>query len=171
MAARPAQRVPVKAGTRKDPAPQPVIGFDPMKIVISNQDPDKTYILAYQAQIHGSGATYYEALGYDVELRREGGPMIMGAKCKMGEPIEYLGHVLMSVSNERRAEIELHGVGGGGGQLRADQVEDMMIDKRFQRDTFRGGMVERRFRNVGHGIQPTSYLGVSELDQESPFQE
>lgn len=164
-------KLPRRGNLRKDPEPQAVVGYDPMKVEVLDADPEREYVLALDAEIHGTGVGYYEALGYDVEVLREGGPRVRGSRAKMGEPIQYLGHALMSCSKEHFAALYTNGVGGYGGQRAADRHENAMLDRSQQQDGFRGG--ERRYKNVGHGVQPTPFMRVSEpsADDDSAFPE
>jgi hypothetical protein len=104
--------------TRKDPAPRPVSGLPTRGIEILNKDPGRRYVLVDKGA--GGGREIicpesYMEFGWRVEtwarfegldgelltraqdesLRFRGAPM-----GRPGEPIERMGHVLMSIDNE-----------------------------------------------------------------------
>lgn len=104
-----------KKGPRVDPARRHVNGISPWTL-IKDRDPDRHYVLAGPP---GSdfGPEYYQALGYEIETLRPGGPhFAAGITGKIGEAVTYRGqHVLMSCSMEDYETRREHGDGIGIG--------------------------------------------------------
>lgn len=92
-----AQKQPAK---RRDPAVKRVdrtLAWGALK----NADPAKKYVYVNKADQLG-GIGYYENIGYEIETKRDGGP-VCGSLRKgtpNGSPIEFMGHVLMSIDKE-----------------------------------------------------------------------
>lgn len=99
---------------------------------LKNKDPSRRYIAPTKDQV-----PYYEELGYELELAREGGIVPFG-KSEPGSVIERRGHVFMSIPNERWEELQRRGDDGVSGQELHDKIEDRMIKNRGQRDPLRG---------------------------------
>lgn len=112
---------------RKDPRPRHLNGSS-IWARLKNKDPDKRYVFVSKSDI--DAVSHYETAGYEVEVLTAQGVAPMGGKtCQLGDPIEVRGMVLYSVSEERFAEIELMGADGNGGQLEADRIEAMIVDR------------------------------------------
>lgn len=111
-----------KNGPRVDPKRRHVQGISPW-MTLKNRDPERVYVLA---GVPGSefGPEYFEALGYETEVRRPGGPhFAAGVTGKDGEPITYRGqHVLMSCSMEDYESRYEFGDGIAVGQAGYDQI-------------------------------------------------
>ncbi len=133
---------------RRDPKPRQLNG-SAIWAQLRDRDADKHYV--YVNKSDADAMAHYDAAGYEVEYLREGGVRPAGGKTvKLGEPIEMRGMQLMSVTAERAAQIELEGVDGDSGQLEADRVENMIIDRRGY-DPLRG--MHQRFISVQNEIQ------------------
>jgi hypothetical protein len=102
-----------------------------------NPDPTKKYVLVDKGSWE-MGPEYYLDIGFNTVEYREGGTKISGRTCKPGEDVEYMGSVLMEIDKERAEEIDRHGLFGDGGQARADQIEEQIIEKGGGVDTLRG---------------------------------
>jgi hypothetical protein len=124
------------ATKRIDPKPRHVIGT--REVRVEGKRPDRHYVLVYKAAVEGGIDDYAEA-GYVVEKygsQRESGdvegPTIRGLQAKSGQPIEFRGHVLMSISLEdAKALIAAE-------QAEADLVEKSIITQRAGTDPLRG---------------------------------
>jgi hypothetical protein len=91
---------------------------------LKNRDPDRHYVYVHKA-CNELNPEYYESLGYEVELSREGGPKptFGGASMLNGSTIEHRGHVLMSISKEAKAELDRVGPNGNTGYDLYDRLE------------------------------------------------
>jgi len=135
------------AAKRKDPPKR----SEPLNwTVLDNEDDDKFYVWAFSG--HSSGVDKYEALGFDVERYTVSGVRPGGKRrveqSDVGKPIERNGHVLMSCSKARKAEIEQVGEDGSTGLQLAKKIDDAMSSKRFGQETL-GPMA-----NMGRGGNP-----------------
>jgi hypothetical protein len=120
---------------RVDPKPRPVQG-PAGEFSLINEDPERHYVCANLATNHIGSPGYYEGIGYDVEIQKEGKDALkfaFGRGAKVGEPMQFQGTMLMSCSKERKAEIDLHGPFSGSGLLETKRVEDLMINRRAGR--------------------------------------
>lgn len=115
---------------RRDPVRRPVDG-DLRADQIRNKAKDRHYVLVDKSNgTSGNGAgmmysvSYFEALGYEVELQRKGGPEPVMGKLHQkndGSPIEVMGQVLMSCpladkqARDRSAQEEV------------DQIEERIV--------------------------------------------
>lgn len=122
---------------RRDPEPRFTDqGINIWKVV--SGDPTRHYVAVYQNS-EDYGPEYYEYLGYEVEIAREGGPRFLaGRTAKMGEPVTMRGHVLMSCTGERKAEIDKYGPDGATGLEWLDEIDDRILDKKKGFDPGRG---------------------------------
>lgn len=68
---------------------------------LKNADPAKKYVWVNKVDQLG-GIGYYENLGYDIVLKREGGPTCATSRkgAPDGSPVEFMGHVLMEIEKE-----------------------------------------------------------------------
>lgn len=149
--ARPAAAT-VRRGPRTDPSRRPLDGVSP-HLQVNNKDPDRFYTWVY---MNGTAVSEYESMGYEEETFREGGPKLFGKQGALGSPMIRDGNVLMSVSKERKREIELYGAYGtaespNGGQVDADALEQRIVKQRGGLDPLRG-MTGLRGRASGEPI-------------------
>jgi hypothetical protein len=145
---RPAQEAPQRKQqkrSRKDPRPRPA--FADINQVRSG-DRDRKYVLCYRPTVER-----YLEIGWEIEVSRFGGPKLSGRTVKEGEPLEYSGHVLMSMSREDFEDLQQYGHKDGGaiaglGQEHADRIEKEIISQTSaRRDALRGiGGGDRYFR-------------------------
>lgn len=93
-------------------------------VSLQDQDPDRWYVWAPEHGTYDAG--YYESLGYEKVILREGGvrPMRLG-QSKPGGPIRQLGQILMSCAKADREELDR------AGQDDMDLLESRIYDKRF----------------------------------------
>lgn len=131
--------------SRKDPRPRPAYADINQ---VRGGDRDRKYVLVYRPTVER-----YLEIGYEIEVSRPGGPKLSGRTVKDGEPLEYSGHVLMSMSAEDFADLQQYGHKDGGaiaglGQEHADAVEKAIISQTSaRRDALRGiGGGDRYFR-------------------------
>jgi hypothetical protein len=132
---------------RKDPKPREVTGLalgangESRFTKIVNKDPQKKYVLAWQAD-DVTGASYYESLGYDIELYRDGGPRLAAMrKAQPGEAMVFRGCVLMSISLEAYNELQKFGEEGNTGQAWADSIEKRIHKSKRVENPFAGANV------------------------------
>lgn len=112
---------------RVDPAQRPADrAFEQTKVL--NADPDRVYAWV---KVNGDDQytpPFFEHMGYQVETMRPGGPRaLVGRTAKDGEPILYMDTVLMSVSRERKLEIDREGPFGATGQEYLDHLDKRML--------------------------------------------
>jgi len=139
--------------SRHDPRHRHADGLAGPGTKLMNQDEGRIYALVYKAD-QMQGMEYYEYLGYEVEKSRKGGPRLaVGRTSKPGQPIEFMGHVLMSIDKETYSDINKYGAFGSGGQLAADKLEAHIVDKDGGPDPIRG--IRNRFMRVENEIEPT----------------
>lgn len=107
---------------------------------LQDHDPNRSYVWAPEHGTYDVG--YYQSLGYDVEILREGAvrPVRMG-RGKKGEPIMQLGQVLMSCPKEFRDEMD------AAGQRELDEIERKIYDKSFPRNQVREAGISTRGRS------------------------
>lgn len=136
-----------KVKPRKDPKPRHLDG-SAIWARLKNADPDRHYV--YVNKGDPDAMAHYDAAGYEVVTLEPGGVCPAGGKTvRNGEPIEMRGLVLMSVSKERQAQIELEGADGNAGQAEADRIEQLIVDRRGF-DPLRG--MHSRFMSVSNEI-------------------
>lgn len=112
---------------RRDPRPSALDATQPI-LALANKDPKRVYKLVYKAdQQHG--IEYYEYQGYEIETGRDGGPQWAMGKTAPQQPMERLGHVLMSCSRKRHEEIMQEGAFGDGGLRMAKEQERLIFSK------------------------------------------
>jgi hypothetical protein len=110
---------------------------------LKNKNPAKVYRAAALADREW-GLSRYKAMGWKVEPYE--GPdvpnclqFVGGQTCEPGGPLESMGHVIVSMSAEKYAEVVLNGEDGASGQAGADEIEDQIVDRRSGvRDLVRG---------------------------------
>jgi hypothetical protein len=122
--------------TNTSPRVDPVlrqIDFFSQGIELINPDPSKAYVLAYKGDSI-CGRSYYQALGYEIELHSETGVRLRaGSTGQTGEEMEWMGHVLMSCSKERKAQMD------AAGKAWANRIEERIVDrKKGMQDLLRG---------------------------------
>lgn len=115
-----------RTARRIDPKSRPPDGARPWdKLVGANPERHYTYVNPNDEQF---GVEFYESLGYEQELRREGGVRPAVGKTKGdGSVITVLGQVLMSVPMDQKQALDTYGVGGNGGQKHIDEVEERIL--------------------------------------------
>lgn len=86
-------------------------------------DPEKKYVLCSYQDNHPMNYKYYESMGYEIEKAVKDGPRIqMGEPVQIGEPLKWMGCVLMSCSKARAEEIFMYGENGLTGQAYYDKL-------------------------------------------------
>lgn len=95
---------------------------------LANPDPGKKYVWADPNSTH-FGVPYFEALGFEVERSRPGGPRArIGRKGKDGDPVLNVhGLALLSIDKTAAKLIDEQGIDGTGGQKSIDQIEKQMF--------------------------------------------
>lgn len=117
-----------KKTARRDPRPTALDATEPV-LAIHNKDPKRFYLLVYKAD-QNQGVEYREFQGYTVVIGTKGGPRWAMGATPENQPLERLGHVLMSISAADHARLEEHGAFGGGGRAEARAMEDMIFSRR-----------------------------------------
>lgn len=122
---------PRNASARRDPPPRRIERRQDS--AIKNADPEKKYVWVYKASQFG-GIGYYENMGYEVEMQRDGGPMSVSARKARheGQPVEFGDAVLMSIDKAIAEEDE------AAGQLEIDEMERRIIAPGGGVDSLRG---------------------------------
>lgn len=153
--------LPSRPTKRSDPKPRQNSGIGAWTR-LDNRDPTRWYVWVFKADQH-QGPDYYLAVGYEVETQRPNGPKPIGGRLtrKDGETIEWRGHVLMSCSLARKAEIEAYGEDGEEdhpetwtGQRHADSLERDVMTRRGT-NLFGGIGVRTRGGDVGIYHKPS----------------
>ncbi len=116
---------------RKDP-PRAPVDRSLQQGAIKGGDPAKHYVWAYKVGQGGVG--YYENLGYDVEIKRPGGPFCISLRKGVGDgqPIEWMDNTLMSIDKTVLAEQE------AAAQLEVDALERRILSPGGVVDGLRG---------------------------------
>lgn len=143
---------------RKDPKGRPTDG-NQGRARFRGQDPNRHYVLV-NAAAEDFGVGYYQDMGYEVELVRDDGPKAVHVgirKAENGAAIMERGHVLMSCTKERQAEIEQFGPDGESGQNEVDAMERRMKLKGGN-DPLRGMQTR--------GVSGSPFVAVKELTEE-----
>lgn len=145
---------------RRDPKRRHVDGASPWSR-LQHRNPKKHYVFASLTN-QETGQAYYEQLGYEIErMPDKGTPGVQpwaGCTSKPGEPIEVRGHVLMSISTDKRREIDLYGADGDGGQALVDAIEERIIDREAGGvDGLRG--MRTRYMDVTNETGPAELVG------------
>lgn len=124
-------RTPAAPPARKDPPPREV-DRSLQQGQIRNGDPSKHYVWAYKVGLGGVG--YYENLGYDIEVKRPGGPYCTSLRKSVGDgnPIEWQDNLLMSIDKTLLAEQEAIA------QLEVDAMERRILSPSSVVDGLRG---------------------------------
>jgi len=119
------------ATARKDPPPREV-DRSLQQGQIRGGDPSKHYVWAYKVGLGGVG--YYENLGYDIEVKRPGGPYCTSLRKSIGDgsPIEWQDNLLMSIDKTELAEQEAIA------QLEVDAMERRILSPSSVVDGLRG---------------------------------
>lgn len=153
------QARPVK---RSDPKPRQNSGIGAWTR-LDRKDPTRWYIWVFKGDQH-QGPDHYVALGYDVETQRPSGVLPIGGRLtrKDGDVIEWRGHVLMSCTLARKAEIDAYGEDGDEdhpetwtGQLHADAMQRDVMRKRGTQ-LFHGIGVRTQGGDVGIYHKPSN---------------
>lgn len=76
-----------------------------------------------------NGVRAHQQRGWEVVMDHKDGPQVAaGATSKPGEPIEWMGHVLMKQPVDEFERVEREGGGTGLGQQYFDLIEQMISD-------------------------------------------
>jgi len=150
---------------RADPKPRHIDAVTPWGSLV-NKDPNREYVYANaRAQGMAGSVDWYRMLGYRLEKYKKGGVLPAGFNAqdedelpKEGEPLIVMGCAVMSVSKERKAELDQVGFDGNGGQQHVDRIESEILDRES------GGIDESRGL-YGYGDK---YMRV-ENDTKSPW--
>lgn len=119
------------ARKRVDPKSRPADGLVPYD-QFDNLDPDREYVVA-NPNDELTGVPVYEAKGWEIELKRPGGPKSrVGRTTAEGQAVTVLGGVLMSRTKED-GEVEFR-----AGQSRADGWDRRMTGGNMLEDSARG---------------------------------
>lgn len=130
-------RVSAKADSvRKDPVARWADGSAPYT-KLQNTDPNRKYVFVDKTNRLQLGM--YEMLGYERETRRPDGPKpILGDGASIGDSIEVMDMVLMSIPIEKYQEqYQSGGPDGSLGQRHFDMLEERIIDRAGE-DSIRG---------------------------------
>jgi len=94
-----------------------------------NANPEKHYVRV--PTVGRFNTEYYSWLGYDVErFVPEGGVKLAGFRsAQPGEPLSYMGTVLMSIDRSEHERIVSEGMDGRTGQKLADVRESSILNK------------------------------------------
>ncbi len=124
------------ARIRKDPKQRQVSGQGqtldgtPRWTFLHNKREDRVYVMVYKAGSETNQITRYLELGYEVETwgdPKDPNRLRFGAgkgSLEAGTPMEYQGHVVMSIDKATHQQMVQEGDGQGGmGQGYADLVE------------------------------------------------
>lgn len=114
---------------RKDPPTRLLEGYHSTRLV--NADPKRVYRFANERD-QDTGIPLYEHLGFQVEIATEGGVQMAIKKTKLGERIEFRGHVLMSADSEEQMDRWKYM------QAEADKQEKAITKNRGGHDPLRG---------------------------------
>jgi len=118
---------------------------------IRGGDPSKHYVWAYKVGLGGVG--YYENLGYDIEIKRPGGPYCTSLRKSIGDgsPIEWQDNLLMSIDKTELAEQEAIA------QLEVDAMERRILSPSSVVDGLRGIQGTRgRSNNAAISLENTT---------------
>lgn len=115
---------------RKDPRKRrPSNAFDQTVIEPETKEPGRVYRFA-SLNAHYMGVRQMEQLGWRIEIQGESPVKLrIGATAREGEPLEYMGNILMSVEKEEADRANREGWYGEGGQ---DDLD--MINQRIRKD-------------------------------------
>lgn len=113
-------------GPRNDPAPRAPSGSVSSLFALRNPDPTKHYVWANTLD-EVRGLSFYEQIGYEVVCWTDNGPAANGKKGQSGTPISRMGHTLVAIDKEARADIEQHGIDGEGGLALAEEVQRRIV--------------------------------------------
>lgn len=106
-------------------------------------DPQKKYVLCPTDETHPMNHEYYISIGYQVEKATPDGVRIrLGSPVKIGEPLMWRGHVLVSCSKERADEIFMHGPTGLTGQAYYDKLMGQIRRNELEKRVFVQGTEE-----------------------------
>jgi len=148
-----APKNPYRSAVRYDPRHRHADGHG-IGNGILNPEPDRHYVMVREDdQI--MGVEYYEYLGYEVEKHFKGGPKLkIGKTARDGEPIRFMGSVLMSMDQKMYDDLVQYGAFGSGGQLAADELEKQIVDRDGGPDQIRG--IRNRYIRVENTTEPTT---------------
>jgi hypothetical protein len=122
--------------------------------MLRNRNPKRVYRLVYT---NGHQVSYYRNAGYRVEkfeqdgvrLLMDDGPLEEGGPHSEGQPIEFQGHVLMSIDQEKHEQLYQNGNSFfGGGQRRYDELERIVKSPTFDPVNLPGMRVENKIKDV-----------------------
>lgn len=113
------------AAKRIDPSPRPYDGTNAFGL--KNQDPTRHYVQVYMKD--EAALEKYIAAGYVPSTYGDGGAQPFFKSGEKGSNIELGGHLLMSVSKERKAEIDEVGHFGDSGWRLTRALEEKIVDK------------------------------------------
>ena len=126
-------------------------------------DADKNYVYCLVSlKAEEFGVDYYEQLGYEKCVRKEGAPYVASAPnaSKPGEHVLYRGHVLMRIKKALHEALDRDGPDGETGQRFVDQLEGRFVDRNLVagEDPMRGIVASRNpyFKSVNEttGLTP-----------------
>lgn len=138
------RRAPVEG--RKDPSARWADGAAPFTRLLQTR-PDRKYVLVSKADQMTIGK--YLALGYERETNRADGPrFVYGESAAMGDFVETMDLILLSLAMEDHLDQYAHGaIDGSMGQKHYDQLESEIID-RIGDDATRGIHARRGWATV-----------------------
>jgi len=152
---KPAQPKTPKAEERRyDPRHRNPKGTNHHGTEVVNGNPNLRYQLV-DATDTLCGKPHYEALGYEVERSRRGGPRLkVGETSRQGEPITFMGQVLMSIHKQTHADLVKYGAYGTGGQEAQDNLEKRIVkNRKGAGDMLRG--IRSDYMYAQNDIEPT----------------
>lgn len=121
----------------------------PRWLKLLNRDPNREYAFAYKAGTDTESVSYFESLGYVIERwsAEEDGLRLAAGRTShhKGEPIEYRGHVLMSIEREELERIRKFGPDGNTGSQLTDIMERKVRLRTMHREAFKAKPQARTF--------------------------
>lgn len=172
-AAAPAAARGKKPVRRVDPRPKHIDGTAPL-MRLKNANPKKVYKAASVSD-PVFGLQHYRAMGWDVEIytgEPHGLQFAGGQTCKPGDPLESMGHVIVSLDAEKYAQVVQFGEDGASGQAEADEIENRIIDRNSMKDAVRGINGGRQYFDAVNKTTPAreEWIGPGMDDGEAdPF--
>lgn len=143
---------------RTDPTSKHVdLGFDQTRLKGAN--PQKRYVCVHpDHQVNGVDA--YESEGWEVVKYQKGGvSFARGKTAREGEPVTYMGMVLMSIDRTEAERLDYEGALGGTGQRYLDRVRQQIVDPRGGADDAVSRMSNRYVRGVNE-TEPERYVSA-----------
>jgi hypothetical protein len=125
---KPAPAAAAPTSGRKDPHPRWADGAAPFTRLL-NAQPDRKYVLVSKNDSLTIGK--YLSLGYERETNRQDGPRFLyGESAAMGDFVETMDLILLSVSMEQYLDhYKYGGVDGAEGQQYFDNLENKIVDR------------------------------------------